>query len=194
MGDYSKKRKRKEKKKREKKERQWRWRWTTPLSLTFCLMPLPMCSLPAAANPTAACPRWHWGLGSRNYSSLKGFLNVWMNGWVTMCLLYYFQCFLKLDYRKHKKAGQAWPPECVAHCYIVWKTTTKNMTIDIYWWHCRSIHIFVWKTLLSFHLITQHEEITSPYFGLWRGQWHPTPVLLPGKSYGWKSLVGCSPC
>ena len=24
-------------------------------------------------------------------------------------------------------------------------------------------------------------------------QWHPTPVLLPGKSHGWKSLVGCSP-
>ena len=24
-------------------------------------------------------------------------------------------------------------------------------------------------------------------------QWHPTPVLLPGKSHRWKSLVGCSP-
>ena len=23
--------------------------------------------------------------------------------------------------------------------------------------------------------------------------WHPTPVLLPGKSHGRKSLVGCSP-
>ena len=27
----------------------------------------------------------------------------------------------------------------------------------------------------------------------WRRQWHPTPVLLPGKSHGWRSLVGCSP-
>ena len=26
-----------------------------------------------------------------------------------------------------------------------------------------------------------------------RRQWHPTPVLLPGKSQGWRSLVGCSP-
>ena len=25
----------------------------------------------------------------------------------------------------------------------------------------------------------------------WRRQWHPTPVLLPGKSHGWRSLVGC---
>ena len=24
-------------------------------------------------------------------------------------------------------------------------------------------------------------------------QWHPTPVLLPGKSHGWRSLVGCNP-
>ena len=26
-----------------------------------------------------------------------------------------------------------------------------------------------------------------------RRQGHPTPVLLPGKSHGWRSLVGCSP-
>ena len=26
-----------------------------------------------------------------------------------------------------------------------------------------------------------------------RRQWHPTPVLLPGKSRGRRSLVGCSP-
>ena len=27
----------------------------------------------------------------------------------------------------------------------------------------------------------------------WRRQWQPTPVLLPGKSHGRRSLVGCSP-
>ena len=26
-----------------------------------------------------------------------------------------------------------------------------------------------------------------------RRQWHLTPVHLPGKSHGWRSLVGCSP-
>ena len=26
-----------------------------------------------------------------------------------------------------------------------------------------------------------------------RRQWHPTAVLLPGKSHGWRSLVDCSP-
>ena len=39
---------------------------------------------------------------------------------------------------------------------------------------------------------------TTIYDTIWwiwyqRRQWHPTPVLLPGKSHGWRSLVGCSP-
>ena len=29
--------------------------------------------------------------------------------------------------------------------------------------------------------------------GRWRRQWQPTPALLPGKSHGQRSLVGCSP-
>ena len=29
--------------------------------------------------------------------------------------------------------------------------------------------------------------------GSQRRQWHPTPVLLPGKSHGRRGLVGCSP-
>ena len=28
---------------------------------------------------------------------------------------------------------------------------------------------------------------------LWYMKWHPSPVLLPGKSHGRRSLVGCSP-
>ena len=31
------------------------------------------------------------------------------------------------------------------------------------------------------------------YASLRRRQWHPTPVLLPGKSHGWRSMVDCSP-
>ena len=41
-----------------------------------------------------------------------------------------------------------------------------------------------------------HEWATSLSlftFMHWRRQWQPTPVLLPGKSHGWRSLVGCSP-
>ena len=31
------------------------------------------------------------------------------------------------------------------------------------------------------------------FTGVQRRHWHPTPVFLPGKSHGWRSLVGCSP-
>ena len=34
--------------------------------------------------------------------------------------------------------------------------------------------------------------LRTPRRVFWRRQWHPTPVLLPGKSHGWRSLVGCS--
>ena len=43
----------------------------------------------------------------------------------------------------------------------------------------------VWD-LLMFYYIYLHITFT------WR-QWQPTPVLLPGKSRGWRNLVGCSP-
>ena len=35
--------------------------------------------------------------------------------------------------------------------------------------------------------------LASAIVDFWRRQWHPTPVLLPGKSHGRRSLVGCSP-
>ena len=36
-------------------------------------------------------------------------------------------------------------------------------------------------------------ELHLPINTQWRRQWHPTPVLLPGKSHGWRKLIGCSP-
>ena len=47
------------------------------------------------------------------------------------------------------------------------------------------------RTLIS--KCFQKDQISSVYPGWRRRQWHPTPVLLPGKSYGRRSLVGCSP-
>ena len=36
-------------------------------------------------------------------------------------------------------------------------------------------------------------QISSWLWPHGRRQWHPTPVLLSGKSRGWRSRVGCSP-
>ena len=38
-----------------------------------------------------------------------------------------------------------------------------------------------------------HQQIWETQQWPWRTQRHPTPVLLPGKSHGRRSLVGCSP-
>ena len=41
--------------------------------------------------------------------------------------------------------------------------------------------------------LSERWELVIDREALWRRQYHPTPVLLPGKSHGWRSLVGCSP-
>ena len=50
--------------------------------------------------------------------------------------------------------------------------------------HCGTGSLFRFLTVRRWRwLVAMH----------WRRQWHPTPVLLPGKSHGRRSLVGCSP-
>ena len=48
----------------------------------------------------------------------------------------------------------------------------------------------IWDPNSSFQKLI---DSTLPHFILRRRRWHPTLVLLPGKSHGWRSLVGCSP-
>ena len=45
-----------------------------------------------------------------------------------------------------------------------------------------------WLEIFRVYLLFRH-----CYVQLSEKQWHPTPVLSPGKSHGWRSLVGCSP-
>ena len=54
--------------------------------------------------------------------------------------------------------------------------------------HCQAM-LSVIRATLSDPDNLSYGEVTD----YWRRQWHPTPVLLPGKSHGWRSLVGCSP-
>ena len=49
------------------------------------------------------------------------------------------------------------------------------------------------QDLRTEHDITFLRLIYEAYEDFRRRQWQPTPVLLPGKSHGWRSLVGCSP-
>ena len=50
---------------------------------------------------------------------------------------------------------------------------------------CLPHHLSILPQLLCY--------LIPPSILLWRRQWQPTLVLLPGKSHGRRSLVGCSP-
>ena len=43
------------------------------------------------------------------------------------------------------------------------------------------------------HICKRKISIYSFCLLSWRRQWQATPVLLPRKSQGWRSLAGCSP-
>ena len=68
------------------------------------------------------------------------------------------------------------------------------------WWNlCIKTLTEVWKEnkrsneLSGLNMFCNKHEINPPVYLVWRRQWHPTPVLLPGKSRGQRSLVGGSP-
>ena len=60
---------------------------------------------------------------------------------------------------------------------------------ELWWW--RRLFKVPWTARRSNQSILK--EINPEYSLDRRRQWHPTPVLLPGKSHGQRSLVGCRP-
>ena len=47
--------------------------------------------------------------------------------------------------------------------------------------------------LMSYEVDTVFFQLLGTFRNWGEGNGNPTPVLLPGKSHGWRSLVGCSP-
>ena len=58
------------------------------------------------------------------------------------------------------------------------------------WKQCQTLFLGAPKSL---QMVTAAKKLKDAYSLEWRRQWHPTPVLLPRKSHGQRSLVGCSP-
>ena len=54
-----------------------------------------------------------------------------------------------------------------------------------------SLTLLLFFNLILFFSLWTEYPVSSPVHR--RRQWHPTPVLLPGKSHGRRSLAGCSP-
>ena len=85
-----------------------------------------------------------------------------------------------------------------------WAGEAKSMITGIFWNRAvlLSTNILTSKsTLTHYSLLLDyiimislgHRIIAVIYAKYKRRQWHPTPVLLPWKSHGQRSLVGCGP-
>ena len=90
---------------------------------------------------------------------------------------------------------------------VLWRDASNNRNgLDSFQsqWSCRP-QIWVCGVLMRedirhgqvrvycLHVISEWLDLPSSRDFCWRRQWHPTPVLLPGKSHGRRSLEGCSP-
>ena len=51
----------------------------------------------------------------------------------------------------------------------------------------------VWLSLPVCLFLFSHSAVSDSLRSPGLQHWHPTPVLLPGESHGWRSPVGCSP-
>ena len=65
----------------------------------------------------------------------------------------------------------------LCHPLLLLSRSSQNTKLNSLW--CRASH---WLSIL--HVVVYIYR---------RRRWHPTPVFLPGKSHGQRSLVGCSP-
>ena len=74
-----------------------------------------------------------------------------------------------------------------------------KVLVRIQYWQLGRYDFGCFKTflnrILQFQWLETNDSVEFFMLSRWRQrrQWHPTPVLLPGKSHGQRSLVGCSP-
>ena len=104
-----------------------------------------------------------------------------MKIWATV-ILWYIWCIW------HQEHITFYSPCCIQQSYFQWQPWAEALC-DVKGTKCFKIDVdadslslmdffFFFGSLLSF---------------FWRRKWQSTPVFLPGKSHGQRSLVGCSP-
>ena len=93
----------------------------------------------------------------------------------------------------------SWTFVSIVYTYIYMKErATKTETKRENWMARRSKQLILKEINPEYSLERLILKLQLQYFShhqaeKQRRQWHPTPVLLPGKSHGWRILVGCSP-
>ena len=81
---------------------------------------------------------------------------------------------------------RTWPAFCIYLCLLLHFSEVFQFSSLVF-------HIDFCIYSLGFCSCLLLQKMGSSIVTSRRRQWHPTPVLLPGKSHGWRSLVGCSP-
>ena len=81
--------------------------------------------------------------------------------------------------------------ESLKNFAVSWEEKSCYQSNRIEWDNLWSL----WSSLHKawFFTTTGKKALLATRFNYWRRQWQPTPVLLPGKYLGQRSLVGCSP-
>ena len=79
---------------------------------------------------------------------------------------------------------------------LVWYSPKGLRESDMTEQSTKQISELLWRVAICvscFQFDTFYPQIAVLCLVPRRRQWHPTPVLLPGESHGWRSLVGCGP-
>ena len=107
---------------------------------------------------------------------------------LAQCILSLF--YLHSDINPRHDSGPCYMKISCQKFLVTWgrRNSKTEETAILEWIYPESL------TILHSNCMT----LTSPGIGHWlggicKGNGTPTPVLLPGKYHGWRSLVGCSP-
>ena len=140
----------------------------------YFILPHPLLLLPSIfpsirvfSNELALRIRWpkYWTFSISSSNEYSGLISLGLTGLISLLLGSPDQGTLKSLLKNHNsKASVLW-------CSAIFMVQLSHL------------YMTTGKTI----------ALTTSSFVSQRRQWHPTPVLLPGKSHGWRSLVVCSP-
>ena len=127
-------------------------------------------------------------------------LIIFFNQWQQISVEDAFKTYCAMCYKVLVKLIYETKIETHIQCQVHWVALNKCPFSPVNVFVARCDFLYLWESywprdippLNSYGIYSLYLSLTLLiYYPI--VQWHPTPVLLPGKSHGWRSLVGCSP-